>query len=132
MDDQEKCSLCGGELQDVTSIAGSVRRLECENPTCASRDRLALGREFGTPLLLALGVNPRDVSGFTLEVNAGDAVRLTVRRNVRSGQGSALVTVIEQCGLRVPIGAGAKVSAVDPVSAVDLSLQQSPASGPSN
>lgn len=102
MDDSEKCSSCGGKLLDFTPISGAAKRLECGNPQCAGRDRLAMAREFGTPLLLALGVNPQGVQGFTLEVNAGDAIALTVRRTVRRSQAGALVQTVEQCGLRVP------------------------------
>lgn len=131
MYDSEKCSFCGGELLDVTNISGSVKQLKCPNQQCSGRDRLAMAREFGSLLLLALGVNPRDVGGFTLDVNAGEAIGLTVRRVVTRGQAGALVQVIEQNVLRwqAPV---ATESGADPASTADPSPQQLHESGPSN
>lgn len=102
-DATESCGNCGATLSDVTSIEAPSRRLICTNPQCRSLDRVTLAREFGPALLRALGVDPQGVIGVTIDFQAGQEVKLTIRHIVRSGQADKLVKAIEQFGLRAPL-----------------------------
>jgi len=81
-DATESCGNCGATLSDVTSIEAPSRRLICTNPQC---------------------VDPQGVIGVTIDFQAGQEVKLTIRHIVRSGQADKLVKAIEQFGLRAPL-----------------------------
>lgn len=89
-------------MLDVSLVGHAVRRWVCQNRLCPSPRRLAMGHEFGSLLLQALGVDPQHVTGFTLDCNAGEPLTLTVRRCVFDRDLAALLRSVQMCKLSVP------------------------------